>query len=568
VYFPRNLNPRNWRLSTRLLLVMLMLTLLPLAVANGFHITQTSRTLSGSVQESYQLLADSKAGAVANLLQEQAQLLTLYANSRPLISDAQRANLLYPPSSDPQQLLAQRESEWDSTGDREVLVVRRILGMIPDELRRFQQELPNHTAILVTDRHGGVASSAKRSADLDQSDEQWWQQAWNNGAGALFIGQPAFDQSGQPGVVIAVPIVDPISEQPVGVLHSFYMLTAAQALIRPDSRPDQPHTLLIGPDNRVIASTNSAEVGRPAPTTLDETDEQLILATAAVQPQIAGATAPGAGWRIVVAQERAAALAPVNGQIRSALLLALGVGLAAVALATLLGTQLARPLNKLASAARRGDLAILAERPVVQGSDEVGQLARSLHELAQRALAARSEIEAANRSLETVVAERTAKLHAVVQNQQELLSTQAGLLQQIAEMATPVLPVLPGVVVMPLIGTIEGERASNLAGRLLMGVEQRRARVALIDITGVPLVDTLAARALLNAVQGVRLLGAQPVLVGVQPEIAQTLVSLGMDLSDIATTSNLEDGLVLAARLARKSGVSGEGRPALALPHK
>jgi rsbT co-antagonist protein RsbR len=258
----------------------------------------------------------------------------------------------------------------------------------------------------------------------------------------------------------------------------------------------------------------------------------------------------------------------VNGQIRSALLLALGVGLAAVALATLLGTQLARPLNKLASAARRGDLAILAERPVVQGSDEVGQLARSLHELAQRALVARSEIEAANRSLETVVAERTAKLHAVVQNQQELLSTQAGLLQQIAEMATPVLPVLPGVVVMPLIGTIEGERASNLAGRLLMGVEQRRARVALIDITGVPLVDTLAARALLNAVQGVRLLGAQPVLVGVQPEIAQTLVSLGMDLSDIATTSNLEDGLVLAARLARKSGVSGEGRPALALPHK
>jgi rsbT co-antagonist protein RsbR len=116
----------------------------------------------------------------------------------------------------------------------------------------------------------------------------------------------------------------------------------------------------------------------------------------------------------------------------------------------------------------------------------------------------------------------------------------------IEELSAPIIPIYRGVLVLPLIGAIDSQRATTIMETLLDGISQRDASVVLLDITGVPVVDTSVAHHLIQAARAVRLLGAEIVLVGISPEIAQTIVQLGVSLSDIATRSDLQAGFAYA----------------------
>jgi rsbT co-antagonist protein RsbR len=129
--------------------------------------------------------------------------------------------------------------------------------------------------------------------------------------------------------------------------------------------------------------------------------------------------------------------------------------------------------------------------------------------------------------------------------QEELIQVQAVTLQ---ELSTPLIPISDTVLVMPLIGRIDSRRAGQILETLLTGVQQQQADLAIIDITGVNLVDTQVAQALIQAAQAVKLLGARVVLTGLRPEVAQTLVSLGIDLSDIVTRGTLQSGIAYGLR--------------------
>jgi rsbT co-antagonist protein RsbR len=132
--------------------------------------------------------------------------------------------------------------------------------------------------------------------------------------------------------------------------------------------------------------------------------------------------------------------------------------------------------------------------------------------------------------------ERTALHEQVIATQQAALR----------ELSTPIIPLTDDLVVMPLIGTIDSNRAQQVIETLLEGVATSRATTAILDITGVPIVDTQVANALLRAAQAVKLLGAQVVLTGIRPEIAQTLVGLGLDLNGIVTRATLQSGIAFA----------------------
>ncbi|MEN9936441.1 MAG: hypothetical protein RLZZ387_3020 [Chloroflexota bacterium] len=146
------------------------------------------------------------------------------------------------------------------------------------------------------------------------------------------------------------------------------------------------------------------------------------------------------------------------------------------------------------------------------------------------------ELERLRAGLEEAVAARTAELRASVDQLQASQAT-------IRELGSPVLPVLPGVLVAPLIGAIDTARAADLSAAVLAAVDRVRARSVILDITGVPVVDTHVARALLQVAQAVRLLGAEAVLVGVSAEVAQTLVTLGVDLGAIHVHANLQEAV-------------------------
>lgn len=118
-------------------------------------------------------------------------------------------------------------------------------------------------------------------------------------------------------------------------------------------------------------------------------------------------------------------------------------------------------------------------------------------------------------------------------------------LQKIAlqELSASLIPVFEKVSVMPLVGTIDTERAKLIMENLLEGVVKHRAEVVLLDITGVPVVDTMVAHHIIQAADAVRLVGAKCMLVGIRPEIAQTIVTLGINLNDFTTTSTLQRGV-------------------------
>jgi rsbT co-antagonist protein RsbR len=126
------------------------------------------------------------------------------------------------------------------------------------------------------------------------------------------------------------------------------------------------------------------------------------------------------------------------------------------------------------------------------------------------------------------------------------------------ELSAPLIPVFENITIMPLIGTIDTDRAKRIMENLLQGVVKHRAEVVLIDITGVPVVDTMVAQHIIQAVEAVRLVGTKCLIVGIRPEIAQTIVNLGIDLSHIITKNSLRNGIEAALYMTNRKIVLTE----------
>ncbi len=141
--------------------------------------------------------------------------------------------------------------------------------------------------------------------------------------------------------------------------------------------------------------------------------------------------------------------------------------------------------------------------------------------------------------------QRVELLHDLV----ELRDRQYQLENVITELAVPVVPLLNGVIILPLVGSFDTRRAQQVMESLLTGIAEHQADVAILDITGVPIVDTAVANYLIQAIRAANLLGAHVILTGIGARIAQTLVMLGVDFSRISTQASLRDGIETALEL-------------------
>jgi rsbT co-antagonist protein RsbR len=220
------------------------------------------------------------------------------------------------------------------------------------------------------------------------------------------------------------------------------------------------------------------------------------------------------------------------------------VGLTLLAL-LVLRRGIVRPLITLADAAQNVAGGRLDQSVPVTGGDEIGTLQRSFNTmvatLGQQTQQLQQQVEAANSAWEAAEAARAelAEKLATIEEQRVV----------IREMSVPILPLSDRALVMPLIGILDTARLQLAQQRALQAIEQGGTRYALLDITGVPLVDTQVARGLLDIVQAARLLGAEVVMVGVRPEVAQSIVGLGLHLGDITVRSTLQDGILYALGL-------------------
>lgn len=142
----------------------------------------------------------------------------------------------------------------------------------------------------------------------------------------------------------------------------------------------------------------------------------------------------------------------------------------------------------------------------------------------------------------------------------EKLSLIAQQEEAIRALATPIIEVWEGVITLPLIGVVDTQRAADMMARLLEAITQKRARYTIIDLTGVELIDTATAEHLLRLVLAAELLGARCVITGIRPMIAQTMVSIGIDLSRLVTLASLRDGLMRCITWSRETAQE-RGRP-------
>jgi len=174
------------------------------------------------------------------------------------------------------------------------------------------------------------------------------------------------------------------------------------------------------------------------------------------------------------------------------------------------------------------------------------------------------ELEEAYTEVERKVEERTAELHhetvereraqaESLRLQQEVIEVQK---QALLELSTPIIPIMDRIIVMPLIGGIDSMRARDITRALLAGIREHRAKVVILDITGVSIVDSGVANHLNKTIQAARLKGARTIVTGISDAVAETIVDLGIDWGGIDTLNDLQTGLVAALdsmgiRLAR-----------------
>jgi rsbT co-antagonist protein RsbR len=118
--------------------------------------------------------------------------------------------------------------------------------------------------------------------------------------------------------------------------------------------------------------------------------------------------------------------------------------------------------------------------------------------------------------------------------------------QELLELSTPVVQLWDDVLALPLIGTLDSARTQTVMENLLQSIVETGSAIAIIDITGVPLVDTLVAQHLLKTVAAARLMGAECIISGIRPQIAQTIVHLGVSLGDVTTKATLADAFAVA----------------------
>lgn len=217
-----------------------------------------------------------------------------------------------------------------------------------------------------------------------------------------------------------------------------------------------------------------------------------------------------------------------------------------VLLATLwlLQHQIVQPLTTLSRAANSMIGGDLAQAVAVTSADEIGMLQTSFNTLSATIQQQTQHLTEQVRAAQLAQTEAEAARREIA----DQLTTIEQQRTVIREISVPILPLSHSAVVVPLVGALEHERLAQVQDRLTQALARSAIRHIILDITGVPVIDSQVAQALLQVIQAARLLGAQAIVVGVRPEVAQELVSTGINTADLVTRSTLQAGIAYALR--------------------
>ena len=290
-------------------------------------------------------------------------------------------------------------------------------------------------------------------------------------------------------------------------------------------------------DLRTKARTTDAmgfDLTAPEKTALIQSLTDLEQRAAAIRVASAELTTREVDATVVAVDQR---LGFTDASVWLSLFTVLGL---AVLLPYIVQRAIVRPVELLAGAAQAVTQGDMQQQVAVTQTDEVGDLQAAFNQMVQSLHQQQAELGQRNHELE----QERAALATALDDVQRLSAERTALLERTVErLSAPVLPVLEGVLVLPVIGTVDERRRTLLQTTLLDAVAAQHARIAILDLTGLGNADAAVAHSLIEMVQGCQLLGAQPVIVGVAPALAAALVHEGLAAQSVHTRANLQAAL-------------------------
>ncbi|HEY4689389.1 MAG TPA: GAF domain-containing protein, partial [Anaerolineae bacterium] len=410
---------RSYALSTKLIVTLVSITLVSLGALAVLNNLTSGPAIAQQVGTILKGAATSKSLVIANLLDKEVDTLHTLALNGALVDGVETVNAAY--TNDPvarQAQIAALDKQWSAAADTDPLIQSRVGNDMAVSLREFLDSFSENSEMLLTDQYGALAAATNRTSDYDQADKAWWQAAFNEGQGNVYIGQPELDESsGEFNLRVAVPVRAHKAGPIVGILAATYR---AEALLQSLNAPGWERagrTSLLLPGGLLLEGDNTKPVDASVLARLQaaanedfvevEYDGTLSLVSQAavkhLEGEAEGAPVEDLGWTLIVYQDRNVALSSLDTQTRAVLLMALAVaGLtagAAIGLAYVLTGPISR-LTAVANQVRAGDLSVRAR---VESGDEIGILAETFNSMT-------TQVGDLIDTLEQRVAERTKAL--------------------------------------------------------------------------------------------------------------------------------------------------------------
>ena len=400
----------SWPIAAKLIAVMVLIALLPLAVTSFLNAQNTSRTMSRQIGESFAAVAARSSDQVSSVLVENVRRLNTMTLNHMVWEELEKRNNVY--TGTKQVIVSQLtelDEQWIAASDDDLLIRRAIadnevVNPTAYILHDFKELFPQNVEVFATDRYGALVGSTNRTSDYYQADERWWQMAWNNGEGAIFIDDPQYDESaGITAINIAVPVKSHEGEV-VGVLRTTVDMQPILDIVSAIKVGQTGHVTLVDREEVVIADPHEERVGRPLPESLrdvvalvgeesdwtearDENGNMAIVGYAKSR-QTGGLTAiEWLNWTAIASIDSREALAPVATSTRLALISGLVAILAAAGLATLVTRGLTTQIRHIMDMFGEIGIGNFETRTRVTSGDELGTMATSLNAMLDSTLA-------------------------------------------------------------------------------------------------------------------------------------------------------------------------------------
>ena len=445
----------GYPLRTKLILLFILIVFFSVGSVAIVTNAIIRNEITQQVGQSQQLLAERLAFETGKDLETQVEHLLAAGTQFEEVADSVSMSYTGSESEIVDQIL-KLDDEWITAPDQSALIQGVIDNQTANELREFRDIFPNHVELFLTDKYGANIAATNRTSDYYQADEDWWKFAYNLGRGRVYISQPEFDESSQTFALdIAIPLYG--NDGLAGILRSTYNVTAIIENLQPGSSSTTKNVDLRISSDSLLSGESLPSEELPSLSTIMGNFGEI---TYKGQPNLvsqqrvfssgnsnARAAVSLLGWSIIVYEDVADALQPIQQQTRVITLIAMVITALVGVLGFYASQRLAAPiltLTDITGKIAEGDLSIRAH---ISTRDEIGELANSFNRMT-------SQLQDTLGGLERRVAERTADVEIA----RMLSERRAQELQAISEISRAISTEQRLDILLPLISRLVSER--------------------------------------------------------------------------------------------------------------